>query len=168
MIVAVPRIAVEVAENETITVQVGLHESWSNVGVTPAGRPDAEKVTGAAVPLTWVATIEDVELVEPWTTVKLLGEGVDNEKSNRATTASDNVRAWVAPPPVAVTVTMVVPGIAVEVAENETVTVQLGLQGLLVKAAVTPVGSADVENVTGAVAPATRVAMIEDEGLVEP
>ena len=157
-----------VALNEAVTVQVGLHGLYVNVAVTPEGRADAEKVIGAVEPLTSVATIEDVELVEPWTTVKLLGEGVDSEKSNLATTVSDNVRAWVAPPPVAVTVTMVVPGITVEVAENEMVTVQIGLQGLLVKAAVTPVGSADVENVTGAVAPAARVAMIEDEALVEP
>ena len=157
-----------VALNEAITVQVGLHGLYVKVAVTPAGRADAEKVIGAVAPLTRVAAIEDVELVEPWTTVKLVGEGVDNEKSNRATTVSDNVWAWVAPPPVAVTVTVVVPGVAVEVAENEMVIVQLGLQGLLVKVAVTPVGSADVENVTGAVAPAARVATIEDEGLDDP
>jgi hypothetical protein len=38
--------------------------------------------------------------------------------------------------------------VAVAVAVNETVTVQVGLQGLLVKVAVTPVGSAEVEKVT--------------------
>ena len=58
--------------------------------------------------------------------------------------------------------------VAVAVAENETVTVQVGLQGLLVKAAVTPDGSPDAEKVTGVVVPATSVASIEDEELVEP
>jgi hypothetical protein len=38
----------------------------------------------------------------------------------------------------------------------------------LVKAAVTPVGKRDVENVTGAVTPLVSVAVIEEDGLVEP
>jgi len=67
-----------------------------------------------------------------------------------------------------VIVTVVVPVVAVAVAENETVTVHVGLQGLFVKVAVTPVGNPDVENVTDTVVPATRVAVIEDEGLVAP
>jgi hypothetical protein len=45
---------------------------------------------------------------------------------------------------------------------------QVGLQGLLVKAAVTPSGNVDVEKVTGVVAPLVRVAVIEEDGLVEP
>jgi len=65
-------------------------------------------------------------------------------------------------------VTVTVPNVAVAVAEKETVTVHVGLHGLLVKVAVTPVGRADVENVIAEVVPATRVATIEDEGLVKP
>jgi hypothetical protein len=38
----------------------------------------------------------------------------------------------------------------------------------LVKAAVTPSGNVDVENVTDVVAPDVRVAVIEEDGLVEP
>ena len=64
--------------------------------------------------------------------------------------------------------TVTVPNVAVAVAEKETVTVHVGLHGLLVKVAVTPVGRADVENVIAEVVPATRVATIEDEGLVKP
>ncbi len=45
--------------------------------------------------------------------------------------------------------TVAVPITALVVAENETVTVHVGLQGLLVNAAVTPEGSPDAENVTG-------------------
>ncbi len=45
---------------------------------------------------------------------------------------------------------------------------QVGLQPLFVKAAVTPVGSVEVEKVTGVVVPLTRVAIIDDEGLVPP
>lgn len=58
--VDVPRVAVTVAENETVTVQVGLHGLFVNVAVTPEGRPVAENVTGEVVPLTSVAVIEDV------------------------------------------------------------------------------------------------------------
>jgi len=43
---------------------------------------------------------------------------------------------------------MLVPSAAVAVAENETVTVQVGLHGLLVKEAVTPLGRPVVEKVT--------------------
>ena len=55
---------------------------------------------------------------------------------------------WLAPPPLALIVTMLVPSAAVAVAENETVTVQVGLHGLLVKEAVTPLGRPVVEKVT--------------------
>jgi len=67
-----------------------------------------------------------------------------------------------------VIVTVTVPRVAVAVAENETVTVDVGLQGLLVKVVVTPDGSPEAENVTGVVVPVTRVASIDDEELVEP
>jgi hypothetical protein len=46
-----------------------------------------------------------------------------------------------------VIVTVVVPSAAVAVAANETVAVQVGVHGLLVKVAVTPAGNADVEKV---------------------
>jgi hypothetical protein len=61
-----------------------------------------------------------------------------------------------------------VPVVAVAVAENETVTVHVELHGLLVKVAVTPAGNVDVEKVTDAVVPLTRVAVMDDDGLVRP
>jgi hypothetical protein len=68
--------------NDTVTVQVGLHGLLVKVAVTPVGRTEVEKVTGVGVPLVSVAVIDDVRLVLPWITVKLLGEGVDNMKLN--------------------------------------------------------------------------------------
>lgn len=86
MIVTVtgPRVAVAVAANDTIVVHVGLHGLFENVAVTPEGNADVEKVTGTAVPVTRVAVIEDDGLVEPWTTARLAGAGVDRLKSNAA------------------------------------------------------------------------------------
>ncbi len=63
--VAVPMAAVASAEKDTVTVQVGLHGLFVNVAVTPVGRPEAENVTEAVVPLTRVATIDDEEDVKP-------------------------------------------------------------------------------------------------------
>jgi hypothetical protein len=54
------------------------------------------------------------------------------------------------------------------VAVNKTVTVQVGLHGLFVKVAVTPVGSVDVEKVMGDVVPLVSVAITDDAELVEP
>ena len=62
---AVPRVAVAVAEKDTVIVQVGLHGLFVKVAVTPVGNPEAENVIGAVVPLTRVAVIEEDELVEP-------------------------------------------------------------------------------------------------------
>jgi len=63
--VAVPNVALALAVNETVSVHVGLQGLLVNVAVTPIGRPDALKVTPVVVPLIRVATIDDVELVEP-------------------------------------------------------------------------------------------------------
>jgi len=62
----VPRVAVAVAENETMTVHVGLHGLFEKVAVTPVGRTDVTvKVTGVVVPVLRVAIIEEAGLVEP-------------------------------------------------------------------------------------------------------
>ncbi len=99
----------------------------------------------------------------------MLGEGVERPKLKAgAATVNDRVVEWLAPPPEALMVTVEVPGVAAEVAEKDTVTVQVGLHGLLVKATVTPVGKANAENVTGVVVPLTSVAVIEEDGLVPP
>jgi len=169
VIVLVPNVAVDVAENETVTVHVGLHGLFVKVAATPLGRPVAENVMGDVVPLTSVAVIDDDGLDAPWTTVRLFGAGAESEKSKAgAATVNDRVVEWVVVPAAALIVTVTVPIVAVPVAENDTVTVQVGLHGLFVKVAVTPEGNADVENVTGVVVPVTRVAVIDDVGLDAP
>jgi hypothetical protein len=139
------------------------------VAVTPVGRVEVEKVTAVVAPLTKVAVIDDVGLDAPCTTARLPGVGVERLKSKAgAATVNDSDVVGLIPPPVAVIVTVTVPRVAVDVAEKETVTVHVGLHGLFVKVAVTPLGRVDVENVTGVVVPAARVAVIEDEELVAP
>jgi hypothetical protein len=80
-------------------------------------------------------------------TVKALGEGGDNVVLNRTSTHRDRLVVWVTPPPSALIVTVLGPRVAVAAAVNETVVVHVGLHGLLVKVAVTPVGSTLVEKV---------------------
>jgi hypothetical protein len=72
------------------------------------------------------------------------------------------------PPPEAVIETVVVPGVALVVAENDTVSVQVGLHGLLLKIAVTPVGRPDAEKLRDVVVPETNVAVVKAVGLVLP
>jgi hypothetical protein len=94
--VTVPNVAVAVAENETVTVQVGLQGLLVKLAVTPVGRTDVENVMGEVVPVARVATIEAEGLDAPRTTVKLLGDGVASEKSNvgaGCVTVSDSVVA---------------------------------------------------------------------------
>ncbi len=78
--VVVPVVAVLLARKMTVTVQVGLHGLLVNWAVTPEGRPFVVNPT-KALPLTIVAVIDEDGLVEPWTTVRLFGEGVESEKS---------------------------------------------------------------------------------------
>jgi hypothetical protein len=79
--VIVPTAALAVAVNETVTVQAGLQGLLLKVAVTPVGRLETVSVTGVVVPLSRVTIIEDDGLFEPWTTVKLVGEGVERLKS---------------------------------------------------------------------------------------
>jgi hypothetical protein len=68
---------------------------------TPLGRlPITEKVTEEVEPLDKVAVIDDEGLVDPCTTVRLLGEGVDRLKSKveGATTVKVKVAGLVVKP----------------------------------------------------------------------
>ncbi len=87
-----PNVALAVAENETVTAQVGAHGLLVKPAVTPVGSPDADHITSVVIPDASVAVIEDVGLVEPCTTVRLLGDGVERVKSKGAgETVSDSV-----------------------------------------------------------------------------
>jgi hypothetical protein len=88
----VPRVAVAVAENETVTVHVGLQGLLVKVAVTPVGSAEVLKVTGVVIaPVFRVAVIDEDGLVKPWITVKLLGEGADRAKPNGAATVNDRL-----------------------------------------------------------------------------
>ncbi len=100
--VVVPVVALVVAENETVTVQVGLHGLLVKIAVTPLGSGDVENVTLVVAPLVNVAVVIDEELVEPTDTVRLFGEGVERLKSNAAgVTTRLKVAVRVTPPPTA-------------------------------------------------------------------
>lgn len=108
--------------------------------------------------------------VEAWSSTTGVSQETDVVVVCGAGAAAVNsiVTERLTPPPSALIVTLVVPRTAVAVAENETVTVHVGLHGLLAKVAVTPLGRADVEKVTGVVVPVIIVALIDDDRLVLP
>ncbi len=114
VMVKVPVVADAEAANETVTVHVGLHGLFVNVGVTPEAWPEAENVTELVEPLVSVAVIEDEPLVPPWATVRLFGFGVERLKSKDTAvtvilTVVDAPLA-VAPAGLAVTWTLYEPG----------------------------------------------------------
>jgi hypothetical protein len=78
----VPVEAVGKVANETVTVHVGLHGLLVKIAVTPLGSADVEKVTDVGEPLVRVAVMDEAGLVEPWTTVRLFGDGPDSVKLN--------------------------------------------------------------------------------------
>ena len=89
-----------------------------------------------------------------------------------ATTVSEKVVVAVEVPLVPVTVMVVVPVVAVAVAENAADTLHDGagvhVGGLGVKTTLTPLGSAERLNVTGAAVPAVRVALRVSEAEAPP
>ncbi len=89
VMVDVPVVALAIAEKDTVTEQVGVHGLFVKVEVTPLGNAEVENITDDAVPLTRVAVIDDVELVLPWATVRLPGEGMERLNSNGAATVND-------------------------------------------------------------------------------
>ena len=88
--------------------------------------------------------------------MRLPGDGAERLKSNGGGfTVNDKAVEWLAPPPAALMVTVAVPKVAVAVAEKKTVAVHVGVHGLFVNVAVTPVGNPEAVNVTGTVEPLT-------------
>ncbi len=83
-------------------------------------------------------------------------------------TVRERVVEWVAPPPEALIITVVVPVVAELVAVNLIVTVQVGVHGLFVNIAEMPLGGVDVVNASDAAVPVERVAVIDDVALVAP
>ncbi len=77
-------VAVLVARKVIVTVHVGSHGLVVKLEATPVGNPEAVNVTAVDVPLTSVAVMELLGLVEPCSTDRVLGEGVEREKSKTA------------------------------------------------------------------------------------
>ena len=73
VIVDVPVVAVELAVNVSVELQVGLHEAGEKAPVTPAGRPEAVKLTDWVAPETSVAVTVAVKVL-PSTPVPLVGD----------------------------------------------------------------------------------------------
>ncbi len=62
-----------------------------NVAVTPVGNVEVVNVSEAAVPVERVAVIDDVGLVEPWTTNSVPGDGEERVKSKGTATVTSKV-----------------------------------------------------------------------------
>lgn len=78
--VAVPRVAVLLAVRVSVLVPVVL--DGLKVAVTPAGRPEADKLTEPVKPFSGLTVMVLVPLF-PWTTLRLLGDA-ESEKSGVA------------------------------------------------------------------------------------
>jgi hypothetical protein len=144
----------EAASVSTVLVPVVL--VGLKVVVTPVGSALVVKATEPAKPPVRVIVTVLVPLA-PWLIDKLVGEA-ESEKSAGVIglTVSAMVTGWLSDPLVPVTVTFVVPVVAVaEAASVNTVLAPVVLVGL--KVAVTPVGSALVVKATAPVKPPVRV-----------
>jgi hypothetical protein len=148
--VAVPVFAVLLAVS--VSVELPLPGAAIEVGlkfaVTPEGKPEAASDTAELKPpLTVVEIVLMPEL--PCATVRLVGEAL-NVKSGVAVAVmvTATVVVCVTPPPLAVTVALKVPVVAVLLAKN--VSVELPLPGAAMevglKLAVTPAGIPETDN----------------------
>lgn len=140
--VAVPVVAVVPAASVKVlvlAVLVGL-----NVGVTPFGRPDAEKLTVPVKPFNGLTVMVALP-VEPCAMVRLLGDA-ESVKVGGGFTVSEMVAAPVRFPAVPAIVTVTVPVVAVLLALRVSVLVLTVLVGL--NDGVTPAGRPEAEKAT--------------------
>jgi hypothetical protein len=147
--VDIPAVAVPLAVSvKTLVAVVGF---VPNEGVTPLGKPAAERVTLPVKPLCGV-TVTVLEPLDPWAMVKVFG---DAERLKSGVTVVLTVRAtvvvWVRAPEVPVIVIVDVPSVAVLLAVN--VKTLVAVAGFVPNAAVTPVGMPDADKVTLPVKP---------------
>src|SRR6267143_1174213 len=154
VMVVVPVVAVAVAENAADTLHDGAGVQVGGLGVkttlTPDGRAERLKVTGAATPAVRVA--DRVSVADPpWVTDNVAGLAWTVNANVVATTVKLKVALAVVEPLVPVTVTVMLPVVAVAVAEKAAETLHVGVQagGFGVKTTLTPLGSAERLKVTG-------------------
>lgn len=140
--VAVPVTAVALAVSASVLVPVVL--VGLNAAVTPAGKPDADKLTVPLKPFSALMVIALVPLA-PWTIVKALGD-VESVKFPWGFTLRERVVVLVKVPDVPVMVIVKEPGTAVPLAEK--VKRLLAVAGFVPNEALTPFGTPDADRVT--------------------
>ena len=124
----------------TLLVLLVVVVAGLKLAVTPEGKPLALKVTAPANPLIRVTLTVLVPLC-PWFTVKAAGLA-DRPKSGCCATVSVMLEVWLKLPLVPVTVTVIIPRVAVaEALSVSTLLVPLVVVVTGLKPAVTPVGS---------------------------
>jgi hypothetical protein len=142
-----------------VVAELGLSDA-----VTPLGRPDADRLTLPVKPFCGVTVTVPAPL-PPWVMLTLFGDA-DRLKLGAAFTVRLTVVVCVRLPDVPVIVTVLVPVAAVLLAVNVR---ELELvAGFVLKAAETPLGSVDVDNVTFPVKPFMGVTVIVSAPLVPP
>jgi hypothetical protein len=159
--VAVPVVAVLLAVKVKVELPLpgAAREAGLKPAVTPEGNPLADsEIAELNPPLTVVEMVVVPEL--PWATDRLAGEALTAKSGAAgALTVSEMVVVWVTLPPLAVTVMVAVPVVAVLDAVK--VSVELPLPGAAklvgLKLAVTPVGSPDTDNDTAELNPPLTV-----------
>ena len=140
--VTVPVVAVLVAVSVRVLVFVVL--AGLNEGVTPLGRPEADKLTLPLKPLSGFTVIVLAPLA-PCVMVRLLGEA-ESVKFGGGLTVRESAVELDRLPDEPVMVTVAVPVVAVPVAVNVRVLVPVVLAGL--NDALTPVGRPDADKPT--------------------
>jgi hypothetical protein len=142
VIVEVPALALPLAVNVRLLVDAA--ELGLNDAVTPVGSPEAVKFTVPAKPFCG-AIVTVVELLAPWTTVRLLGDA-DRLKLGATLTVSVIAVVRTRLPEVPVTVTVNDPAAAEPLAAKVSVLVLVAVLGL--NDAVTPLGNPDAARLT--------------------
>src|SRR5215831_3717554 len=142
VMVAGPVVAVPLAVSVNALALVAL--LGLNDAVTPAGKPEADKLTLPLKPFCGV-TVMVVDPVAPWTSVKLFGDA-ERAKLPWGFTVREIVVVLVRLPEVPVIVTVTVPTVAVPVAER--VRRLLVVVGFVPKVAATPLGKAETAKFT--------------------
>lgn len=140
--VTVPVVAVPLAVSVKVLVLVVL--AGLNAGVTPLGRPVADKVTLPLKPLRGF-TVMALEPLAPCVTVKLVGDA-ESEKFGGGLTVRESVVELDRLPDKPVMVTVALPVVAVPVAVSVRVLMPVVLVGL--NEAVTPAGKPDADKLT--------------------
>lgn len=140
--VTVPVVAVLLAERVKVLVPVVL--PGLNAGVTPLGRPEADKLTLPLKPLSGFTVIVLMPL-EPCVMVKLLGEA-ERVKFGGGFTVRESVVELDRFPDEPVMVTVAAPVVAVPLAVSVRVLAPVVLAGL--NDAVTPEGKPDADKLT--------------------